>query len=355
MPVAYRHMDLDERRKIFRLLDQNRPITDIAEALGRHRSTVYREIARNKVNADRETRRLHYWKYGQSEGYFPVTADECARRRRQRQRKLVRQPDLYRYVVDKLQAAWSPEQIAGRLKVETVTTFQISHETIYQHAYSAEGHAAGIPKLLPKARRQRRSRFGRKPRASFIPTELAIHRRPKDVENRQNFGHWEADLMIFRRANGKANVTTLVERQSRYTLLLRNLNRQSAPLVSAISSTLQDLPKQACKTITFDRGTEFASYALLTEQRGFNVYFCDPHAPWQKGSVENTNGRVRRFLPSETNLAELPHDALSQLTARLNNTPRKCLGYRTPNEDFQDRLAGLPQAEYNPKPMSHFN
>ena len=161
--------------------------------------------------------------------------------------------------------------------------------------------------------------------------------------------------MIFRRANGKANITTLVERQSRYTLLLPNPDRQSSPLVSTISTALQDLPQQACQTITFDRGTEFASYALLTEQRGFNVYFCDPHAPWQKGSVENTNGRVRRFLPSETNLAELPESALNLLTVKLNNTPRKCLGYRTPQETFQERLAALGQAEYNPKPMSRFN
>ena len=114
------------------------------------------------------------------------------------------------------------------------------------------------------------------------------------------YSHLEADLMIFKRAHGKANLTSMVERQSRFSLLVRNPDRQSTPLVTGVLRALQAMPNQACQTITFDRGTEFASYDLLRQEKGFGVYFCDPHSPWQKGAVENTNGRLRRFLPSDT-------------------------------------------------------
>jgi len=136
----------------------------------------------------------------------------------------------------------------------------------------------------------------------------------------------------------------MLERQTRYTILLPNPDRQSHALSGRIGRAWQGLPEGSCRTITFDRGTEFAAYAVLARTSGTEAYFCDPHSPWQKGAVENANGRIRRFLPGDRNLAELADDELQRVTTRLNGTPRRCLGYRTPHEAFQDQLATLPRA-----------
>ena len=181
-------------------------------------------------------------------------------------------------------------------------------------------------------------------RTSSIPANRSIQHRPPEVEERRTFGHWEADLLIFRREHGKANLTTMIERQTRYTMLLPNPHRQSNALIEQIGRTWQGLPEGSCRTITFDRGTEFAAYALLGQASGTEAYFCDPHSPWQKGAVENANGRIRRFLPGERNLAELADDELQRVTAMLNETPRRCLGYQTPKEAFQHQLTALARA-----------
>ena len=339
MAPHYRHLSMDERRKIYQMLGQECSIAEIADALNRHPSTIYRELSRNCVKPDRENRSFRYWEYQQSEGYFPVTADRLAHKRRERLRKLESLTELRYHVVEKLKCAWSPEQIAGRLKYAPQAGIRISHETIYRFAYSDNGKSLGLPQLLPCRHRQRRPRYGRKPRQSFVPKAFSIENRPKLVDSRSAFGHWEADLVIFKRAHGKTNLTSMIERQSRYTQLIRNPDRQSKPLVSSIARALQAMPNQACQTMTFDRGTEFASYDLLKKTKGLDSYFCDPHSPWQKGGVENLNGRIRRFLPLETNLAELSKDELDAICTKLNDTPRKCLGYRTPNEVFHQQLA----------------
>ena len=136
----------------------------------------------------------------------------------------------------------------------------------------------------------------------------------------------------------------MIERQTRFTILLPNPDRQSNALIGRIGQAWQGLPKGSCQTVTFDRGTEFAAYGLLADQIGTEAYLCDPHSPWQKGAVENANGRIRRFLPGERNLAELTEDDLAAIMGRLNTTPRRCLGYRTPKEAFQDQLAALTLA-----------
>jgi transposase, IS30 family len=333
MALSYHQLDLDERRTIFRLLNAKVPVAAIARQLGRHRSTIHREVRRNHFHEQRE--------YA---GYFPLTAQDRARQRRQRLSKLRRHEVLRCYVIDKLERCWSPEQIAGRLRLDTANSDSVCHETIYQYIYGPEGRAGGLYRHLPKARRQRRPRYGRKPRVSFIPAARALAQRPSEAEDRRTFGHWEADLLIFRREHGKANLTTMIERQTRFTILLPNPDRQSNALVGRIGQAWQGLPKGSCRTVTFDRGTEFAAYGLLADQVGTEAYFCDPHSPWQKGAVENANGRIRRFLPGERNLAELADDDLASIVGMLNTTPRRCLGYRTPKEAFQDQLAALTQA-----------
>jgi IS30 family transposase len=149
--------------------------------------------------------------------------------------------------------------------------------------------------------------------------------------------------MMFRRELGQHNLTSLVERQSRYTILIRNRDRNSAGIMSGMIEKLQALPAPARQSITFDRGTEFSSYRLLKHKLGIDSYFCKPQAPWQKGTVENTNGQVRRFLLRDTNIAVLSEETLIDLCERLNETPRKCLGYRTPAEVLMSSLdQGLP-------------
>lgn len=333
MPRSYRQLDLAERRTIFRALNARVPVAVIAQELGRHRSTIHREISRNHFHGQREY-----------VGYYPLNAQDLASERRKRQRKLCRNDLLRRYVMAGLERCWSPEQIAGRLEREAGDDGTVCHETIYRYAYGPEGREAGLCRYLPKARRRRQQRHGRKPRSSSIPTNRSILCRPIEVDDRKTFGHWAADLPIFRRAHGKANLTSMIERQTRYTMLVPNPDRQSNALIGRICQAWQGLPEGSCRTITFDRGTELAAYALLARTAGTEAFFCDPHSPWQKGAVENTNGRIRRFLPGDRNLAELTDQELRRVTRLLNATPRRCLGYRTPDEAFRGQLAALPRA-----------
>src|SRR4051812_18462008 len=331
-PLArtYRQLDLDARRTLFRLMEARRPIGEIAERLGRHPSTICRELGRNRFrDGDRGFC-----------GYFPLNAQDLARRRRRRRRKLTADDALREHVVGRLRDGWSPQQIAGRLKREPAGGgASVCHETIYRHVYGPEGREDGLHRHLPKARRRRGGRYGRRPRSTPIPRERWIENRPAEVGEREVFGHWEGDLLIFRKEAGKANVTSLVERKSRFTFLLPNEDERSAAVVAGIADALRGLPEEARRTVTFDRGTEFAAYTVLDRDLAVRAYFCDPHSPWQKGSVENLNGRVRHFLPRESPPEALARARLCRLADRLNDTPRRCLGYRTPREVFQQHLA----------------
>jgi transposase, IS30 family len=329
MARTYSQLDLDERRTLFRLVEARRPVGEIAERLGRHRSTVYRELGRNRF---RDGDRGFY-------GYFPLTAHDLARGRRRRRRRLAADDALRARVVERLRAGWSPQQIAGRLKREATGRSAVCHETIYRHVYGPEGRRNDLYRFLPKARRRRGSRYGRKPRSASIPRERWIENRPAEVDGRESFGHWECDLLLFRKEAGKANVTSLLERRSRFTVLLPNGDRRSTAVLAGVAGALRGLPEAARRTVTFDRGSEFAGYAALDRHLALASYFCDPHSPWQKGGVENANGRVRRFLPREAGPGALAPAPLRRLADRLNDTPRHCLGYRTPREVFEQHLA----------------
>ncbi len=326
---SYTHLDLDERRKLYQLIGAGRSPRQAAAELGRHPSTIYRELKRN-YRFDEEP---------MFRGYFPVTAQSMAAGRRLRGAKISRYPELANYVVDRLKAAWSPEQIAGYLRCRATGRLRVSHETIYQFVYGPDGQAAKLARLLPTGRRKRRRRYARKPRGLNIPPSHTIAARPPEVAERAAFGHWEGDLIAFKLHHGKANLTSLVERRSRYIVLTPNGSRHSAGIMDGIERHLRALPPSLRRTITFDRGTEFAGYGRLQESLGMIAYFCQPSAPWQKGSVENSNGRVRRFLPLETDIACVPTVEIEQLVDRLNRTPRKCLSYRTPSEVLAEQVS----------------
>ncbi|MGK6324634.1 IS30 family transposase [Sphingomonas sp. DT-51] len=331
----YTHLDLNERRRLYQLISAGRSPRQAAAELGRHPSTIYRELKRNHRFDEEPMFR----------GYFPLTAHSMAAERRLRGAKISRYPELARYVVDRLEAAWSPEQIAGYLRHRTSGPLRVSHETIYQFVYGRDGQAAKLARLLPTGRRKRRRRYARKPRGLNIPPAHTIAARPPNIAERADFGHWEGDLIAFKLHHGKANLTSLVERRSRFTVLTPNSSRHSAGIMEGIERHLGTLPPSLRRTITLDRGTEFAGYGRLRERLGMTAYFCQPSAPWQKGSVENSNGRIRRFLPSDTDIAQVPRAELEQLVDRLNRTPRKCLGYRTPDEVLAEQVALVLKAE----------
>lgn len=325
------YLTLEERRVVAALVQSKLSAAQIAVQLGRRRSTIHREIRRN------------FWHdpdVPMADGYWHMNAQHMALGRRSRQRKLIRQDALRLVVIERLKDGWSPEQIAGRLRHEGHRQ-RVCNETIYSYVYSKAGQSQELARHLPERRRKRKARYARKPRSLIFPERCMIRYRADAVKNREAFGHWEADLMIFRRELGPANVATVVERVSRYTVLFRNNDRRSRPIMNSLIGLTAPLPQPARQSLTFDRGMEFLSWRELERGLGAQAWFCDPQAPWQKPTVENTNRRVRRWLPRETVLLDLPPRELTALAARMNATPRKCLGFITPAEVFGARLAEI--------------
>ncbi|AYF03133.1 IS30 family transposase (plasmid) [Paracoccus yeei] len=331
MASHYQHLSFEERRKIAKWREGKMPVPEIADRLSRPPSTIYRELKRNTY-LDAEL--------AQYSGYYAVTAQDKYERRRAVHRKLVAHPELKAAVEDALKAGWSPEQIAGRMRLEQ-HRICVSHETIYRFAYSKLGIEEAFYRHLPEHRRRRRPRHHRRHQRSHIQDSQSLCHRPLMVAERQQFGHWECDLMMFRKENGKVNVTSLVERVSRFTVAMRNEDRHSEPIMEALIAGLAPLPAEARQSITFDRGTEFSAWRRLTDGIGAVSWFCDPQAPWQKGTVENTNGRLRKHLPRSTEPTALTNRYLRSICQSLNSTPRKCLGYRTPAEVFESNLMAI--------------
>jgi len=329
MSRCYAQLTLADRRRLHHLVARKVPINEMARQLGRHRSTIYREIRRNTF---RDPELPDY------DGYYSTVADDIAKERRRRLRKLRRHPHLRRMVIEKLEAYWSPEQIAGRLLADGISLVRICAETIYRFIYGKEDYGLGLYRYLPEARRKRRPRGSRKPRNSVFPVSHRISQRPDFIGDRSVFGHWEGDLLIFERELGHANVTSLVERKSRYTVMIKNPSRHSRPIMDKIIKAFSPLPSSARQSFTFDRGTEFAGFRALEDGIGARSWFCDPSAPWQKGAVENANKRIRRFMPGDTDLAGVSQRDLTQLARHLNDQPRRCLGYKTPAEVFMAHL-----------------
>ena len=318
--MAHTELDLRERRAIEDMLNAKMPIRQIAEELGRHRSSIYREIKRNGF-VDKELPYLS--------GYYGMLAQKSASGRRARRRNLNRHPELRKAVIAQLKEGWSPEQIAGRLTFEQQAQ-RVSHETIYTYVYGPDGQSTELARHLPSRRKKRQPRYARRPRGLVFPPDRSIHQRPDHVKARETFGEWEGDLMIFERALGNANIASLVERKTRFAVLFRNNDRSTTHLINRLMAVMEPLPQPARRSITFDRGIEFRNWRKLKPGIGTEVWFCDPRAPWQKGSVENLNKRARRYLPRDTPVAALSNRNMKAICDRLNGTPRKCLGWRTP-------------------------
>ena len=323
MGRTYQQLGLEDRCEIAQRRTAGQSIRQIAAALDRSPSSISRELKRNS---------------GTKVGYKPGYANAQTKARRWRGSKLLRNPQLQTEVLNRLARGWSPQQVAGRLAREHGRVV-ISYETIYRFiaAQIARTQDYSWRLYLPRAKSKRgfRGRKGGSP-AKHIKGRISIALRPPQAADRSIPGHWEADLMLFR-TYGQA-VLTLHERSSRLLAVLRQPNKAAAPVAAAIERLLARLPRNLRQTITFDNGTEFAYHALLRDHLGIQTFFCDPHAPWQKGGVENAIGRLRRTLPRKTDLACITPHQLRRLAQSYNHTPRKCLDFRTPAEVFLKAL-----------------
>jgi IS30 family transposase len=312
-------LTVQEREEISRGVAAGDSARRIAARLGRSPSTITRELNR----------------HGGRHRYRAAEADRRAweRARRPQRCKLARQPLLGRLVAAKLRQDWSPEQIAGWLRLEYPDdeTMRVSHETIYLTLF-VQARGALKRELVAHLRR---SRSIRRPRTASranrgqgqIVDALSIRERPAEAADRAIPGHWEGDLLA-----GAANshVATLVERHSRFLLLIAVDGKDTRSVTSALSSQVSRLPQQLRSSLTWDRGLEMADHARFTVATDVKVYFCDPQSPWQRGSNENTNGLLRQYLPKGTDLSKLTQPQLDGIAAKLNTRPRRTLDFKTP-------------------------
>jgi transposase, IS30 family len=328
MGRRYEQLSLEDRCSIARLREGGQSIRQIAAALDRSPSSISRELNRNTGSGVR------------SAPYKPSYAQEQTRARRWNGSRLDRDDTLRSQVLDLLAQAWSPEQIAGRLKREAGGRTVIGVETIYRFIYAQmkRTNDGSWRNYLPraKARRGRRGKRGGSP-ALHIKDRVSIAERPEAASDRDQAGHWEADFMLFSRYG--QSVLVLHERTSRLTLFLKTDDRKAEPTAELLRSLLEPLPQPLRRTLTFDNGTEFAEHHRLNQQPfSLATFFCDPHSPWQKGGVENAIGRFRRFLPRRTNLDDVDHHQLVTAARVYNHTPRRCLDFRTPAEVFSQNV-----------------
>jgi IS30 family transposase len=321
-------LTLSEREEISRGTVADLSIRSIAKHLNRPPSTISREIKRN----------------GGYDNYRATQADLSAweRAHRPKQCKLACNRPLSRTVATKLQLNWSPEQIAGWLKVEYPNNEnnRVSHETIYCSLFV---QARGVLKkelqqYLRSQRAIRRSKHASLKRDGLgqITNAVSISERPASVEDRAVPGHWEGDLIA---GSNNSYIATLVERHTRYVMLAKVKNKDTESVVSALIKQSKKLPDELYKSLTWDRGKELADHKRFTLETDINVYFCDPRSPWQRGSNENTNGLLRQYFPKGTDLSVHSQTKLNAVARQLNERPRKTLKFETPAQRFNACVA----------------
>ena len=322
---SVRNFSSVEREMISRGLVAGCSMREVARHLKRAASSVSREVAR----------------HGGIKRYRAVYADQQAwwRARRPKVCLLARQDQLRRMVSAKLLIDWSPQQISGWLKktYPDDESMRVSHETIYRSLFIQARGALKI-ELTEHLRRGRSVRRSRQalPIKNGILDAISIRERPAEVEDRAIPGHWEGDLLCGSEAS---QITTLVERKSRFLMLVKTPNKNTQQLVAALSKQVRRLPSQLRSSLTWDRGTEMAAHKSFTVDTDMRVYFCDPHSPWQRGSNENTNGLLRQYFPKGQDLSSISQKQLDEVAMRLNQRPRKTLDFATPAYIFAQSVA----------------
>jgi IS30 family transposase len=328
MGQTYKHLSLLERETLTIMRFKGYSMSAIARKLGRHKATIAREVRRNS-SAVYDCYLGH-----RAQGRMVM------RRSAARQRPRLKDVRIRAYVFEKLKEHWSPEIIAGRLRIDQ-PGLTISPEAIYQFVYDPDNPQGVelIACLRRTHRRRRRKRVGRKERRTKIPNRIGLEQRPAVVATRTEFGHWEGDTLISRKS--LATVQSLSERRSRLVLLTKLIRKSAAAMSKAVKERFQPLPPRARRSLTLDNGTENTRHEDITAALGTACYFCHPYAAWERGSNEQINGLVRWYLPKGTDLSMITDNELQWIEDRLNNRPRKCLGFRTPFEVASQELVAL--------------
>jgi IS30 family transposase len=322
--MAYKRVTEEERRLIYRWRQEGHGPREMARRLGRAASSICREIARNTGGR----------------GYRPKQAQWKAQERALR-------PGPRRFTEEvridaemRLRDGWTPEIISERARLEGRPS--VCKETIYKHIY-AEAKAGGdLWKNLPRARRKRRRRCPRQDGRGRgkIPNQRMIDTRPPEVETRASVGHWEGDLINGARNTG--NLVTLVERNTRFTLVGRAETKEAVEVTLEICGLFAGMPQASRLGLTLDNGKEFARHEEMAQQTGMDVFFANPYHSWERGTNENTNGLIRRLHPKKSSFAGIGKRALQRIDTYLNDRPRKCLGWMTPREKMAAFLASAP-------------
>jgi IS30 family transposase len=320
--MSYTHLTEPERVCIFHQQMAQFSNAEMARRLKRHRATIGRELKR--------FHRHPSWPYYRR--YFPDAADHLARERRARPRgfRWTKHRPLLAYVLRRLRQEWSPQQIAGRIRMDFPDDpkMRVSHQSIYSYIRANRQAGGSLFKRLRQSCKLRRKPYGTGPRRCRIPDRVGIEQRPKAAESRRQKGHWEADTMLGR--NGR--LATCVERKSRYVVISRLAGGRACQFNAAAIRCFKKIPARWRKTFTTDNGSEFVEHQELGSRLGFKTFFANPYSSWERGTNENTNGLIRQYLPKRIDLSQVSYQRVARIAAKLNNRPRKCLAYRTPAE-----------------------
>ncbi|SFZ95332.1 Transposase and inactivated derivatives, IS30 family [Flaviramulus basaltis] len=328
----HKRLTLKERVQIETLLNENNTKAYIAKRLDRSRSTISREV--NK------------WVQNKYDKYEAHLAQWCAKDDYLNKRNLdkISTYSLLRFFVYKgLLSQWTPEQISGRIKelYPNDPIMSISHEAIYKHIYTRPQASLNkkLIKLLVRKKTRRRPSIKRRGTGSKIINQVSIDLRPKHIELRKEVGHWEGDLVIGK--GQKSAIGTIVERKSRYTLIIKLNSRKSDEIAKMFSMKLNQLNNLFKKTMTYDNGIEMAKHEKITQNTGMKIFFAHPYSSWERGTNENTNGLIRRYLPKGTDFNLIDEKLLMQIQLKLNNRPRKIIGFKTPQEIMDSELKNV--------------
>lgn len=312
----YKHLSYDELVKIETLKNENYSEKEIAIIISRDKTTIYRCIKKYSVNDE----------------FIASTAYEKIRERKlqnSKPRRILSDSLLEKYIVEKIEEYWSPEQIANKWK--HIHNEALSHETIYQYVYT---HKPDMVKVF-FARKGKKYQKDRRSKHQILNRRM-IDERPDRVELREDVGHWEGDTIIGK--NHKGAIVTNVERKTGLLVASKIPNKTAQAVLDATKDDFNDLPNELCVSITYDNGKEFSYHEMIEKQTGMTVYFARAYSPWERGTNENTNGLLRRFIPKGTDFDTVSEEDLAKYVDKINNRPRKRLGWLSPNEMIQNEI-----------------
>lgn len=345
MTAHYRHLTIDDRIEIQRAVDRGVSQAVIARRLGVHRSTISRELRRGSWQPEQDHANLRPYLRNRLNTHAPrdrlylagqaqVRADD--RKARSHQPFRMSYDRLLDWVITHLRKGWTPEEIAGRVRIDFPDDprMRISAETLYAWIHAPSQKHRQLAQYLPRGHKKRRRRKGRQVHRERFPWRTSIHDRPAVIEDRAQFGHWESDSILG--AGGSGGIHTTVERTSRYYQAVKIPQVTARATVNAQINLFAGLPGHAVRSVTTDNGPEFALHYELADTLAIPSYFADPYSAYQRGSNEHFNGRLRRYLPKGTSFHDLTQDELDQLVHEINNRPRKILDWATPAEIFHE-------------------